>query len=286
MFAILFEVLLIENQEEIHHFAGWEGGGQGAQKLWTKILWTNGRFLFLFLSKRHFVTLLSPNNFLHPTLPYVLRAFSGNVSGLELQNITSERATTWGTRVGALYAFLNFALGIRVCIFEQNGVAKASAPYRGQNRQNREKRVSGSKNSHFPRVPEMGALSQKIPISLQGSTRKMGIFWLKAPISGTLGNGSFLTPKPSFPDFGDFDPCRGRTLSQKWCGFGFGSRRGFDVQFFQPFFPVPKSTPPQIPKSTIMSGFSCSAKLLESVWKPLIPVKESQINSVRKLGAL
>ena len=27
MFAILFEVLLIENQEKIHHFAGQEGGG-------------------------------------------------------------------------------------------------------------------------------------------------------------------------------------------------------------------------------------------------------------------
>ena len=27
MFAILFEVLLLEIQEEIHHFAGWEGGG-------------------------------------------------------------------------------------------------------------------------------------------------------------------------------------------------------------------------------------------------------------------
>ena len=26
MFAILFEVLLIEIQEEIRHFAGWEGG--------------------------------------------------------------------------------------------------------------------------------------------------------------------------------------------------------------------------------------------------------------------
>ena len=27
VFAILFEVLLIEIQEEIQHFAGWEGGG-------------------------------------------------------------------------------------------------------------------------------------------------------------------------------------------------------------------------------------------------------------------
>ena len=66
----------------------------------------------------------------------------------------------------------------------------------------------GVKKLPFPSVPEMGALSQKIPVSLHTSTRRMGIFRLKAPISGTLGNGSFLTPKPSFPDFGDFDPCR------------------------------------------------------------------------------
>ena len=26
--------------------------------------------------------------------------------------------------------------------------------------------------------------------------------------------GVFLTPKPSFPDFGDFDPCTVPTLSQ------------------------------------------------------------------------
>ena len=32
MFATLFEVLLIEIQEEIHHFAGWEGGGVKGHK--------------------------------------------------------------------------------------------------------------------------------------------------------------------------------------------------------------------------------------------------------------
>ena len=32
MFAILFEVLLIEIQEEIHHFAGWQGGGVKGHK--------------------------------------------------------------------------------------------------------------------------------------------------------------------------------------------------------------------------------------------------------------
>ena len=36
MFAILFEVLLIENQEEIHHFAGWEGGGSRGTKIVNK----------------------------------------------------------------------------------------------------------------------------------------------------------------------------------------------------------------------------------------------------------
>ena len=36
-------------------------------------------------------------------------------------------------------------------------LAKASALYRGQNPQNREKRVSGSKNSHFP-SPQKRAL--------------------------------------------------------------------------------------------------------------------------------
>ena len=58
----------------------------------------------------------------------------------------------------------------------------------GQNPQNREKRVSSDR-------PEKGALSQNIPISLQGTTKK-GIFGLKTPFSGAMRNGSFLTPKP------------------------------------------------------------------------------------------
>ena len=32
MFAILFDVLLIEIQEEMLHFAGWEGGGVKGRK--------------------------------------------------------------------------------------------------------------------------------------------------------------------------------------------------------------------------------------------------------------
>ena len=62
----------------------------------------------------------------------------------------------------------------------------------------------------------MGSLRQRIPISLQGSTRKMEIFCLKAPMSGALGNGSDLTPKASFPDFGDFGPCKGPLKLIHW----------------------------------------------------------------------
>ena len=36
MFAILFEVLVIENQEEIQHFLGWEGGGSRGTKIVNK----------------------------------------------------------------------------------------------------------------------------------------------------------------------------------------------------------------------------------------------------------
>ena len=36
MFVILFGVLLIEIQEEIHHFAGWKGGGVKGHKIANK----------------------------------------------------------------------------------------------------------------------------------------------------------------------------------------------------------------------------------------------------------
>ena len=45
--------------------------------------------------------------------------------------------------------------------------------------------------------------------------------------------------------------------SKKRCECFFGSRRGFRVDFFSPFLPVPnnhaKPTPPRIPKSTPIS---------------------------------
>ena len=85
------------------------------------------------------------------------------------------------------------------------------APYRGQNPQDREKRVSESKTpiSHHPRkgCSEKGVPSPKIPIFLVVLCIETGTFWLRAPFFGVVGKGDFLTPKPSFPHFGDFDPC-------------------------------------------------------------------------------
>ena len=52
----------------------------------------------------------------------------------------------------------------------------------------------GKEGFGVKKLPLASAPERKIPISLQGSTRKMGIFWLKAPISGALGNGSFFFP--------------------------------------------------------------------------------------------
>ena len=75
----------------------------------------------------------------------------------------------------------------------------------------------GVKKLPFPSAPEKGALSQKFPHFPCGALYRNGdlltqsaLFW-----HWEMGLfGTFLTPKPSFPDFGDFDPFRGRTRSQ------------------------------------------------------------------------
>ena len=89
--------------------------------------------------------------------------------------------------------------------------ANASAPYRRQNLQKWEKRASGSNNSRFP-VPQKRALRvKKSPFLYRAPQGKWGFVDSKRPFSGALGNRSLLTPKPSFPIFGDSDACRGRT---------------------------------------------------------------------------
>ena len=67
----------------------------------------------------------------------------------------------------------------------------------------------GVKKLPFASAPQVGASSQKIPIFLVEPCREMGILWLEASISGALGNGSFLTPKPLFSQFWRLRPLYG-----------------------------------------------------------------------------
>ena len=55
-------------------------------------------------------------------------------------------------------------------------VGPSKPHYRGQNPQNREKRVSESKNPHFPPTPEKGVSSQNIPIFYTEQHRENGDF--------------------------------------------------------------------------------------------------------------
>ena len=68
----------------------------------------------------------------------------------------------------------------------------------------------GVKKLPFPSASEKGDLSQKIPIFPVEPCREMGIFW-------RIGKWEFFDPEPSFPYFGDFDPCTGPTRSQFLC---------------------------------------------------------------------
>ena len=73
-----------------------------------------------------------------------------------------------------------------------------------------------STNSHFSQCPRNGRFESKTHHFYSGLHKQNGDFLTQSiHFWGTGKNGgSFLTPKPSFPGFGDFDPCRGRTRSQ------------------------------------------------------------------------
>ena len=79
-----------------------------------------------------------------------------------------------------------------------------------------EKRVSGSKNPHFPSWKREFSV-KKSPFFYKGTQGKWGFFDRKLPFPGRVrarGNGGFWTPKPSFPLNGDSGPCLGSGESQ------------------------------------------------------------------------
>ena len=87
--------------------------------------------------------------------------------------------------------------------------ANPFAPYRGQKPQNG-KEGFGVRKPISPH-PGKGRLESKNPHFPSGALYRNGDFLTRdALFSGVV----FLTPKPSFPDFGVFDPCKGQTDSQ------------------------------------------------------------------------
>ena len=94
--------------------------------------------------------------------------------------------------------------------------------------------TAGSFGVKSPKIGKRGFRSQKAPISPYPRKGRLGSkkspFLYRAPqrkwgVFGVLGGGKwgFLTPKPSFPDFGVFGPCKrqtdGLTMAESHGGF-------------------------------------------------------------------
>ena len=114
-----------------------------------------------------------------------------------------------------------------ICLYEQREgfrrrIRIAFAPYRGQNPQNREKRVPESKNSRFP-PPQKRVLWVKNPhfYTEQALHGKWGFFTRSSLVRGGR-KWVFLTPEPSFPDLGVWALVRGNAFLKE--GFSFFAR--------------------------------------------------------------
>ena len=76
------------------------------------------------------------------------------------------------------------------------------------------KRGFRGQETPIAQCPTKGRFESRIPIFFVKPVEIWGFFESKRPFLGHWEMGVFGPPKPSFPDFGDFDPFRGRTCSQ------------------------------------------------------------------------
>ena len=75
-----------------------------------------------------------------------------------------------------------------------------------------QKRVSESKNSHFPSPQKRASRVKKSPFLYRPPQGKWGCFDSRRPFLGRWEMGVFRLRNPLFPDFGVFDPCRGQRI--------------------------------------------------------------------------
>ena len=92
---------------------------------------------------------------------------------------------------------------------EEKGVQPCEPlpPHKGQNPPNRKRGFRAQETS------------QRISISLQGSNSEMVFFLTQSGLFWGGGKWECFDPKPSFPDLGDFDLCKGWSGLQGWTPF-------------------------------------------------------------------
>ena len=91
---------------------------------------------------------------------------------------------------------------------DKTEVANPPALYRGQNPEVRKKGFQGRKKP-IPTTQKKGGLSQKIPVSLQGTTEKWG-FSNSNRLFQAVGNEGFRARNPLFPILGILTHVQGR----------------------------------------------------------------------------
>ena len=138
--------------------------------------------------KRCCQRLLHENNFDNPHHPYDFnRSMPPNMSELRMRKKHKKK-----------YHIKNEGAPSIALILYVEG-SEPPDPAQGSKPPKSGKEGFGVEKPPFPTAQEKGGLSQKNPIFSTGREGKWG----------------FSTPKPSFPDFGDLDPCAGSGV-RKW----------------------------------------------------------------------
>ena len=117
---------------------------------------------------------------------------------------------------------------------------KSVRPVQGSKTPKWGKEGFGVKNAHFPPTPE-ARLESKNPRFYTGHHTENGDFLTQdALFLGWGGNGVFLTPKPSFPDFGVLTQSRKCAINNFWTKnplglLGWGSRGSRQIIYVRIF---------------------------------------------------
>ena len=102
-------------------------------------------------------------------------------------------------------------------MFFQDMGCESVRPVQGPKTPKSEKEGFGVEKPPFPPTPEMGVSSRKTPISIQGTTRKMGIFLARnAHFWGGGKMGVFRLRNPLFPILGFLAPVQGGRIRKTW----------------------------------------------------------------------